>query len=235
MKWNDERLLACEVDACYGLVPDSGSPPAVRDPTVLAVWAWSPAARLLAYGPDAPRREPHDIDGQPYEPGRRPEALDRLAASLGGGAASVEGGPCWVFPPEPTAPEPAAGLPLLVSGAEGRRAARHLLRPANWQPGEWGELIDGRLGEWAMAVHGREPVSVCHTPAATGTAAEAGIWTRPDFRGRGLAPACVAAWSHREGQVRDVLFYSTTADNHASRAVARRLGLRPLGWIWTVR
>ncbi|MFE4663789.1 GNAT family N-acetyltransferase [Streptomyces sp. NPDC056716] len=78
-----------------------------------------------------------------------------------------------------------------------------------------------------MAIHDREPVSICFTPASNATAAEAGIWTRPDFRGKRLAPTVVAAWSQREHRIKSVLFYSTTADNHASQSVARTLGLTP--------
>ncbi|MWK40200.1 GNAT family N-acetyltransferase [Actinomadura sp. J1-007] len=125
-------------------------------------------------------------------------------------------------------------LPVIVSDTAGRAAARRLVRPGNWPPGEWHELIEGRFGQWAMAVHGDEAVSICHSPAANASAAEAGIWTREDFRGRRLAPAVVAAWSERERRRRDVLFYSTSAANHASQAVARALGLAPLGWIWKV-
>ncbi|NGN69003.1 hypothetical protein G5C51_34585 [Streptomyces sp. A7024] len=75
---------------------------------------------------------------------------------------------------------------------------------------------------------------IAHTPVANAVAAESGIWTREDFRGRGPAPAVVAAWAAREGRRKDVLFYRTSAGNRASRAVARTLGLTPLGWIWTV-
>ncbi|MEW2530645.1 GNAT family N-acetyltransferase [Streptomyces sp. NPDC047071] len=208
MQWDEKRLLAAEVDAIHGLLPGSGGPPVLRDPTVLAVWAWSPRARLLALGTGAARK------------GRA-------------GTAAIDGGPSWVFPAHVDVPP--APLPVVVSTVEGRRAAQRFVRPDTWQPDEWGELIGGRLGEWAMAVHGRAPVSICHTPAASATAAEAGIWTRPDFRGRGLAPACVAAWSHRERRNKEVLFYSTTDTNLASQSVARRLGLRRLGWIWTAR
>ncbi|WP_240151097.1 MULTISPECIES: hypothetical protein [Streptomyces] len=45
----------------------------------------------------------------------------------------------------------------------------------------------------------------------------------------------MAAWSQRERRHKEVLFHSTTAANHASRSVARTLGLTPPGWIWTVR
>jgi hypothetical protein len=232
------RLLTLEIDAIYGLLPGpDGRPTIVGDETVRAVWAWSPRARVLAVA--AGVGDPGRFGGsdQEYTPGLPPDALVRLAASLDGPAVSVEGGPCFVFPVLPerlTVPEPVP-LPIVVSSPEGRQAARRLIRPGNWQPGEWGELVDGRMGEWAMAVHDEEPVSICFSPASNAVAAEAGIWTRPDFRGRRLAPAVVAAWARRERRNKDVLFYSTTAGNDASRSVARTLGLTPLGWIWTVR
>lgn len=237
---DEARLLALEVDANHGLVPESGEPPAVRDATVLAVWAWSPRGRLLAIGPGVARPVRAEstpgagADDEPYTPDRPPRTLERLAADLGGRAASVEGGPSWLFPARLAAPAPGP-LPVLVSTTEGRAAARGLIRPDNWRPGEWTELIGGDLGEWAMAVRDGEPVSICHTPAANDAAAEAGIWTRPDHRGRGLARVCVAAWSERVRPTKDALFYSTTSTNHASQAVARGLGLTPLGSIWTVR
>ncbi|GGS21357.1 hypothetical protein GCM10010252_70690 [Streptomyces aureoverticillatus] len=232
--WDEERLLALEVDAIHGLVPDSGHPPALRDQTMMAVLAWSPRARLLALGPGVGCPDHVDDASETYSPGQVPGTVARLAAALGNRAGAVEGGPCWLFPARLAVSVPSP-LPVLVSTTEGRAVARRLDRPANWQPCEWAELIGGDLGEWAMAVHGREPVSICHTPAANGSAAEAGIWTRPDFRGRGIATACVAAWSERERHTKDVLFYSTTAANHASQSVARALGLVPLGWIWRVR
>ncbi|UCM88278.1 GNAT family N-acetyltransferase [Streptomyces marincola] len=233
MRWDERSLLALEIDAIHGLGPYQEAPRAApKDPSVLAVWAWSPRARLLALAPGIALPGPLDGVAQEYAPGRPPDALRSLVASLGDRAVSVEGGPSFVLPRRLAVPDPAP-LPVVVSTAGGRRAARRLARPRTWEPGEWHDLVDGRMGPWAMAVHGREPVSICFTPASNATGAEAGVRTRPDFRGRRLAPAVVAAWSRREH--RDVLFYSTTADNHASRSVARVLGLTPLGWIWTAR
>ncbi|MEU6819193.1 GNAT family N-acetyltransferase [Streptomyces atriruber] len=246
----EEELLALEVDVIHGLGPGGGDGSSrVTDPSVRAVVAWSPGARVLALGAEGSRgsRALRDADGfgdlgdlgdagQAYAPGEPPEVLVRIAAACAaaGDPASLRGGPCFTFPERLGADFPSP-LPLLLSDAEGRSAARELARPDNWQPGEWAELISGAAGEWAMAVRDGSPVSICHTPAANGRAAEAGIWTRADFRGRGLAPAAVAAWSRRARLGKEVLFYSTTADNHASRSVARTLGLAPLGWIWTVR
>ncbi|WP_405744610.1 GNAT family N-acetyltransferase [Streptomyces sp. NBC_01525] len=232
---DEERLLALEVDAVHGLERSPGGPPArVRNRSVPALWAWSPRARLAALGPALAHLDALDDTDQPYAPGLRPDPLVRLAASLGDRAVSLEGGPCFVFPTPLPDPGPAP-LPVLVSSDEGRAAARELIRPGNWQPGEWAELIGGGAGAWAMAVHDGQPVSICHTPAAGATTAEAGIWTRADFRGRGLAPAVVAAWSRRARHGKEALFHSATADNHASRSVARRLRLTPLGWLWRLR
>jgi hypothetical protein len=194
------RLLTLEIDAIYGLLPGpDGRPTIVGDETVRAVWAWSPRARVLAVA--AGVGDPGRFGGsdQEYTPGLPPDALVRLAASLDGPAVSVEGGPCFVFPVLPerlTVPEPVP-LPIVVSSPEGRQAARRLIRPGNWQPGEWGELVDGRMGEWAMAVHDEEPVSICFSPASNAVAAGGGDldpprlpWTppRPCRRG-GLGPA----------------------------------------------
>ncbi|MET8684369.1 GNAT family N-acetyltransferase [Streptomyces sp. NPDC004732] len=240
----ERELLALEVDVVHGLGPGEGDGALrVADPSVRAVVAWSPGARVLALGaegPDVLRAADGFGDlgdmGQAYAPGEPPDVLVRISAACtaAGDRASLRGGPCFTFPERLAADFPSP-LPLLLSDAEGRAAARELTRPDNWRPGEWAELISGAAGEWAMAVHDGSPVSICHTPAANARAAEAGIWTRADFRGRGLAPAAVAAWSRRARRDKQVLFYSTTADNHASRSVARTLGLAPLGWIWTVR
>ena len=86
-----------------------------------------------------------------------------------------------------------------------------------------------------MALEGRRVVSVCHTPRPlTESGAEAGVWTDPAFRGRGLASAVTAAWAGVLAPTGRHLFYSTSADNRSSQAVARRLGLRRLGALWTV-
>ncbi|MFG3256526.1 GNAT family N-acetyltransferase [Streptomyces sp. NPDC048172] len=237
----DTRLLTLEIDAIHGLVPGAGEGdgglPRVRDGAVRAVWAGSSRASVLALGAGvpAPPRSEGSGEAEAEAPGEPPAVLLRLAAELGGARpATVEGGPSFVFP-ERLAPRATAPLPLLVSDAEGRRAAGRLRRPGNWEPDEWAELVRGGLGSWTMAVHGEEPVSICHTPASNAASAEAGIWTRADFRGRGLAPAAVAAWAALERPAREVLFYSTSAGNAASRSVARTLGLTPLGWIWRLR
>jgi predicted GNAT family acetyltransferase len=67
--------------------------------------------------------------------------------------------------------------------------------------------------------------SVCFSARNTPVAAEAGVDTVEEFRGRGYAPAVVAAWARAVRQEGRVPLYSTSWDNLASRSVARKLGL----------
>ena len=143
----------------------------------------------------------------------------------------MTGGPCFTFPGNLSGGF-ANPLPVIISDEAGRGHASELDRPGNWRPGGWAELIVGHRGSWAFALDGSSVVSICHTPAASDNASEAGVWTREDYRGRGLAPAVVRAWWARERQFKDALFYSTSRDNQASQAVARKLGLESLGWLW---
>lgn len=116
------------------------------------------------------------------------------------------------------------------SDGAGREALRGA-NPGNWQPVEWDELLDGRLGPWTMALEAERVVSICHTPGPLGPqAAECGVWTDPAFRGRGLAAAVTAEWAALLRPSGRHLFYSTDDDNLSSQRVAQRLGLRPVGW-----
>jgi hypothetical protein len=112
-------------------------------------------------------------------------------------------------------------------------AALRGANPGNWQPAEWDELLDGRLGPWTMVLDGARAVSICHTPGPlTQRGAECGVWTERGFRGRGYAAATAAAWATIARPTSSFLFYSTDADNRSSQRVAQRLRLRPIGWTW---
>lgn len=70
-------------------------------------------------------------------------------------------------------------------------------------------------------------VSACYSARQRPTACEAGVATEEPYRGRGLAPLVVSAWRDAvENGGREPLF-STSWDNQASRAVARKLRLIP--------
>jgi Acetyltransferase (GNAT) domain len=152
---------------------------------------------------------------------------------LAGVQVAVHGGPSFLVG---STLEPATGKTVVHSSGQGdvRRLAG--LRPPNWEPAQWAALLGGLLGPWAMLTDAGEILSICHTPRDSPAGAEAGTWTDPRFRGNGYAAAATAAWAgllrRRDGRP---LFYSTADANHSSRQVAARLGLHPLGWIWSLR
>lgn len=78
-------------------------------------------------------------------------------------------------------------------------------------------------------VHGDEAVAVCGSVRRTAHAHEAGVETAPSMRGRGYALAVVSAWADAVRGLGRLPLYSTSWDNAASRAVARRLGLVQFG------
>ncbi len=113
------------------------------------------------------------------------------------------------------------------------------IRPAEWEVEEWADLVAGRLGPWAVVVAGDAGrggcvAALCHAARLTPAGAEAGVRTHTDFQRQGLAPAVTAAWAAIPELRGRTLFYSTSSDNRASRRVAAKLGLRPLGSIWTI-
>lgn len=105
--------------------------------------------------------------------------------------------------------------------------------PGGWEPIEWDELLDGRLGPWTMALDGERVVAICHTPGPmTAASAECGVWTDPAFRGRGYAAAVTAAWAALLRPTGRELVYSCDETNASSRRVAERLGLRLVARTW---
>lgn len=74
-------------------------------------------------------------------------------------------------------------------------------------------------------VEGGRAVSVCRSVRVTGAAHEAGVETLPEFRGRGYAKQATAGWARLVRSTGALPMYSTSWDNAASRAVARKLRL----------
>jgi predicted GNAT family acetyltransferase len=81
---------------------------------------------------------------------------------------------------------------------------------------------------FALVVDGRA-VAVCCTVRQTSEAHEAGVETVPAFRGCGYAAQVVTAWASAVRERGQVPLYSTSWQNEASRAVARKLGLIQFG------
>jgi RimJ/RimL family protein N-acetyltransferase len=72
-------------------------------------------------------------------------------------------------------------------------------------------------------------VSVCRSVRITTEAHEAGLETLPEFRGKGFAAEVTAEWARRVCAIDAMPLYSTSWENKASQAVARKLRLRCYG------
>ena len=121
-------------------------------------------------------------------------------------------GPAWRFPDE-IGPPPGV-TPVTRANADLVRSAFPYLADhlASMRP--------------CMAViRGGDAVSVCFSARNSAEAAEAGVATVEAFRGRGYAAAVAAAWGIAVRQSGRIPLYSTSWENLASQAVARRLGL----------
>jgi RimJ/RimL family protein N-acetyltransferase len=94
------------------------------------------------------------------------------------------------------------------------------------------EKLIAELPAWqpfvALIEEGRA-VAVCRSVRITPEAHEAGVETLPDFRGHGYAKDVVAEWARRVQDTDAIPLYSTSWDNTASQAVARKLCLACYG------
>ena len=152
------------------------------------------------------RAEPRNLDG----------FLGALQAGRGHG--SLESGPAYRFPDQIP---PVAVTRITRSGV-------HLLRLLSWDPEDTARTFEGREPFMAVIEQGAA-VSLCHSARLTGWAAEAGVETLAEYRGRGHATCVAAAWALAIRATGRIPLYSTSWDNLASQAVARRLGLIQYG------
>jgi RimJ/RimL family protein N-acetyltransferase len=172
--------------------------------------------------------------GQPSDGlGSPPRELESwrmaLEDALGAAISLAPGsGPSYLIENDVVFPATARLVRSDAVGVSGLRGAN----PGNWRADEWLDLLEGRLGPWVMATQASRVISICHTPVSNARAAEAGVWTHPDFRGRGQAAATTAEWAALMRTTGRLLFYSASYTNHSSQAVAARLQLRPIGWLW---
>jgi RimJ/RimL family protein N-acetyltransferase len=220
---SDVELMELEAIALYRhdergrliAVNEPGSPPAPRLYVGL-----TRAGHIWRFRHDLPDSLIYDLDRllrtEPPSTDltRRPTCYDQLQATLAAEApvTATWFGPDWRFPDQIEVP---AGVVKITD------ANLDLLR----QTFPW--LAD-ELPEWSpcMAViQDGNAVSVCFSSRNTPTAAAAGVETLEAFRGRGYAPAVVAAWALAVRASGRAPLYSTSWDNLASQAVARKLGL----------
>jgi RimJ/RimL family protein N-acetyltransferase len=146
-----------------------------------------------------------------------PALREVLAAHMPGEDWELSTGPAFVFPdilPVST------GVTFVEPGHEGL-LAEHFPFTATWLRERWpcyAIIVDDRA------------VSVCYSARRTGAVAEAGVDTAEAFRGRGYATLVTIAWANAIRAAGITPIYSTSDGNLASRAVARKLGLREFGW-----
>ena len=97
------------------------------------------------------------------------------------------------------------------------------------------DLLDEHFAEWKADLEACQPcvavvqgscaVSLCCSSRTSAHAAEAGLETAPTFRGQGYAVKVVSGWAAAVREQGRMPLYSTSWDNGASQAVARKLGL----------
>ncbi|HEX2280781.1 MAG TPA: GNAT family N-acetyltransferase [Thermomicrobiales bacterium] len=122
-------------------------------------------------------------------------------------------GPAWLFPAVIPASEREI-IPITEANDDLVRPVFPILAAdIPWCQPCLAVVEDGRLA------------SLCYSARNTPIAAEAGVDTLEEFRGRGYAPAVVAVWARAVRQEERIPLYSTSWDNLASRSVARKLGL----------
>ena len=145
-----------------------------------------------------------------------PQCLAALQATLlqHGPLIGTWSGPAWHFPDEISVPEHEV-IPVTMENDDLVRLLSPVLVADD---------LPWRQPCLALLDHGRL-ASLCFSARNTPIAAEAGVDTREEFRGRAYAPAVVAAWARAVRQEGRVPLYSTSWDNLASRSVARKLGL----------
>lgn len=97
--------------------------------------------------------------------------------------------------------------------------------------GGFEDLISDVSVEQPFVAHieGNRAVSVCRSVRITSEAHEAGLETLPDFRGKGYAKQVAAEWARRVRVAGAIPLYSTSWENNASQAVARKLHLKCYG------
>ncbi len=133
----------------------------------------------------------------------------------------VKSGPAFIFPPTIAPPRD------VVAVEDERLLGRH------FQGWVVGEIAAGRAPVMAVVEDGY-PVSVCFSARRSNIAAEGGVETAAEYRGRGLASRVTAAWALATRASGRIPLYSTDWSNEPSLAVARKLGLEPYAVDWSI-
>jgi len=169
---------------------------------------WDVPDRLAAGIADAVRDEP--VTGQLVKLPARLEALMELVSTRTAGP-SMYAGPAFLVPRVMKR----VGRIEWITNASKELLFTHF--------GDWGDLEEAQ--PIAAIVKRGRAVAICYSARTGRSGAEAGVETAADFRGRGLAPRVVAAWAAAVQARGLVAMYSTSWENLASQAVARKLNM----------
>jgi hypothetical protein len=219
-----ETLYRVDADGCLVAINEADEPPAA-----LFFMGRTAAGSLWRFHRDLPvgiraeidalcRTEPAGADFS--QPPRQAEAIKKLVSQYQPVGREWRG-PAYAFP-EDFAGE---GQGILIDGS-----TEHLFQGEFAEFREFWPLVQPCL---ALVEQG-QAVSVCFSSRTSTAAAEAGVETLPEFRGRGYAGAVVARWARAVRQSGRRPLYSTSWDNLASQAVARKLGLIRYGEDWSL-
>ncbi|KPL90172.1 GNAT family N-acetyltransferase [Herpetosiphon geysericola] len=124
-------------------------------------------------------------------------------------------GPCYWMPE--LLPVPA--IVLLITPANAEVLAAHF-------PWKQSQRALHDAGPLVATIVDQQAVAVCYCARLNAIAAEAGVETTESARGHGYAQAAVAGWAAAIHALGILPMYSTSWDNYASQAIARRLGMR---------
>jgi hypothetical protein len=147
-----------------------------------------------------------------------PLHADRYISLIGG---RVQSGPAFRFPQAIT-----QAADVVVVEDE-RLLERHF---RGWVAGE---IAAGRAPVMAIVENGY-PVSVCFSARRSTIAAEAGVETAAEFRGRGFGSRVTAAWALAIRASGGIPLYSTDWSNKPSLALARTLSLVAYAADWSL-
>ena len=146
-----------------------------------------------------------------------PIHVDAYVARIGG---RIDSGPVFTFPPA----VPANSEVSVITDLS--QLERHF---RGWTLDELPERSP-ILG----ALEDGHAVSVCFCARRTPAAAEAGLETASNFRGRGFGARVAAAWGRAIWDSGRLPLYSTSWGNVASLGVARRIQLSPCASDWNL-
>jgi len=119
---------------------------------------------------------------------------------------------------------PAALPPATAAATRLTRTDLHLLRRMTWNLERTAREFE-RYAPFVAVIEDGVAVSLCHSARLTERAAEAGVETLEAYRERGYAAVVATGWAHAIRATGRIPLYSTSWDNRASQAVARRLRL----------